>query len=178
MEFRLTQRHIVAINFLLIGGIAYLAALCVNGIALQSLIGAPPVPPPVSIKLDQVDKNRTRAYYETIVKRDVFNLTAPKAPPPVVATIDLHMKLLGIALATRDKPYAIVEDQSGEQWVYTVGDEIPDAGRVLSVEKSRIVILHGDQQVTLDLPHDELPGGVGSASTAPPPRVQRRRRRD
>ncbi|MGO9607458.1 MAG: type II secretion system protein GspC [Candidatus Binataceae bacterium] len=162
MEFRLNQRHIVAFNFLLIAGIAYFAARSVNDIFLQSLQGAPAVPAPVSADIGGT-QNYPRDYYNQIVSRDVFNLTPQEASEPVISTVDLHLKLLGTSLATRDRPFAIIEDQSGDQSLYTLGDDIPGAGRLVSVQKSRILIQHEGQQVALEIPSDDLPEGVQSA---------------
>jgi len=166
MQFRLTQRHIIAVNFLLIAGIAYFAARSVNDIILQSLQGAPALPPAVAAGA-QGTVVHPRSYYDQIAKRDVFNLVPQEAPAPVVTTVDLHIKLLGTSQATRERPFAIIEDQSGEQALYTVGDEIPGAGRLVSVQKSRILVLAGGQQVALDLPKDEMPSGVESVPSAP-----------
>ncbi|MGO9454399.1 MAG: type II secretion system protein N [Candidatus Binataceae bacterium] len=163
MEFRLTQRHIVAFNFLLIAGIAYYAARSVDDFTLQNLQGMPLIPAAVSAKTSGGTENHPRAYYDQIVSRDIFNLT-PQAPPkPVITTVDLHLKLLGTSLATSGKPFAIIEDQAGEQSLYTPGDDIPDAGRLVSVQKSQIIIQHEGQQVALEIPHDDLPAGVKSA---------------
>lgn len=167
MQFRLTQRHIVAINFLLIAIIAYFASRAVNDMILQSLLGAPAVPPAVSLRASG-NMSHPRAYYDQIAKRDVFNLVPQEVAPPVVTSIDLHIKLLGTSLATREKPFAIIEDQSGEQSLYTVGDDIPNAGRLVSVQKSRVIVLSGGQQVALDIPNDELPQGVESVGSNAP----------
>jgi type II secretory pathway component PulC len=171
MQFRLTQKHLVAINFLLITGIAYFAALSVNDVILHSLEGSPALPPVESKRVGEII-TRTRQSYEQIVTRDVFNLM-PKAAPTVAISVDLHIKLLGISLSTRQQPFAIIEDQSGDQSLYTIGDEIPDAGTLLSVQKNQIIILSRGQRVALDLPKDELPGGVGSA-TGGSPRAEER----
>jgi type II secretion system protein C len=159
MQFRLTQKHIIAFNFLLIAATAYYAALCVNDIILQRLQGAP-VAPHATAARPSGSGLRARAYYDQIVKRDVFNLTPQETPPPVVTTIDLHLKLLGTSLATRQKPFAIIEDQNGEQSLYTLGDEIPNAGKLISVQKSRVIIQVGAQQVAVEIPSDDLPQGV------------------
>jgi type II secretory pathway component PulC len=171
MQFRLTRKHLVAINFLLIAGIAYFAARSVNDVILHSLEGSPALPPVESRKVGDI-VTRTRESYEQIVTRDVFNLV-PKAAPTVATSVDLQIKLLGISLSTRQKPFAIIEDQSGDQSLYTIGDEIPDAGTLLSVQKNQIIILSRGQRVALGLPKDELPGGVGSA-TGGSPRAEER----
>jgi type II secretion system protein C len=165
MQFRLTQRHIVAFNFLLIAGVAYFAARAANDIILQSLQGAPALPAAVMTGGGNV--THSRDYYDLIAKRDVFNLVPQTTAAPVVTSIDLHIKLLGTSLATRERPFAIVEDQNGDQSLYTVGDEIPNAGKLLSVQKSRIIVLSGGQQVALDIPNDSMPSGVQTVRSAP-----------
>ena len=166
MQFRLTQRHIIAFNFLLIAGIAYFAARSVNDIILQSLQGAPALPAAVTAGA-QSTVVHPRAYYDQIAKRDVFNLEPQEVAAPVVTTVDLHIKLLGTSQATRERPFAIIEDQSGDQALYTVGDDIPNAGRLISVQKNRVLVLAGGQQVALELPKDEMPSGVETVRSTP-----------
>jgi len=166
MQFRLTQRHIIAFNFLLIAAIAYFAARSVNDIILQSLQGAPIPPSAVSTGTSSGGLH-PREFYDQIVKRDVFNLERHEAPAPVVTSVDLHIRLLGTSLATHERPFAIIEDQTGEQSLYTVGDDIPNAGQLVSVQKTRVIVLSGGQRVALDIPSDELPAGVANVQSAP-----------
>ena len=165
MQFRLTQRHIVAFNFLLIAAVAYFAARSANDLILQSLRGAPALPSVVAAGGGSV--SHSRDYYDRIAKRDVFNLVPEETPAPVITSVDLHIKLLGTSLATRERPFAIIEDQNGDQSLFTVGDEIPNAGKLLSVQKSRIIVLSGGHQVALDIPNESLPSGVQTIRSAP-----------
>jgi type II secretion system protein C len=165
MQFRLTQRHIVAFNFLLIAGLAYFAARAVNDIILQSLQGAPALP--AAFITGSGSLTHSRDYYDQIAKRDVFNLVPRETAAPVISSVDLHIRLLGTSQGTRERPFAIIEDQNGDQSLYTVGDEIPNAGKLLSVHKSRIIVLSGGQQVALDIPNDSMPSGVQSVPSAP-----------
>jgi type II secretion system protein C len=165
MQFRLTQRHIVAFNFLLIAGLAYFAARAANDIILQSLHGAPALP--AAVIAGSGSMTHSRDYYDQIATRDVFNLVARETAAPVITSVDLHIRLLGTSQGTRERPFAIIEDQNGDQSLYTVGDEIPNAGKLLSVQKSRIIVLSGGQQVALDIPNDSIPSGVESVRSAP-----------
>jgi type II secretion system protein C len=165
MQFRLTQRHIVAFNFLLIAGVAYFAARAANDIILQSLQGAPAVP--AAVLGGSGSMTHARDYYDQIAKRDVFNLVPRETAAPVISSVDLHIRLLGTSQGTRERPFAIIEDQNGEQSLYTVGDEIPNAGKLLSVQKSRIIVLSGGHQVALDIPNESMPSGVDSVRSAP-----------
>ncbi|MGC1678993.1 MAG: type II secretion system protein GspC [Candidatus Binataceae bacterium] len=159
MEFRLNQRHLVAINFLLIVAIAFFAAHAVNQFIAQSM-ATNPAPAMAGPRLHD-GAIHGRDFYESIVKRDVFNLVpqAPRAEPALTA-IDLHLKLLGTSTAVNQGPFAIVEDQQGEQSLYHVDDDIPDAGRLVSIEKNRAIIQHGTQRVAIEIPKDDMPDGV------------------
>ncbi|HVA77536.1 MAG TPA: type II secretion system protein N [Candidatus Binataceae bacterium] len=166
MEFRLTQRHIVAINFLLVAAIAFFAARAVNQFIAQSMAT---IPAPAGAGIGRHDGAvHGRDFYDTIVKRDVFNLVPQiSQPEPALTAIDLHLKLLGTSTGVKHGPWAIVEDQAGEQSVYRLGEDIPDAGRLVSVEKNRAIIEHGGQRVAIEIPQDDLPGGVkGPAAPA------------
>jgi type II secretion system protein C len=163
MEFRLSQWHMTALNFLLIAGIAYFSARSVNDIIARRLVTAPA--PPAAAAAPHAAGHHPRAYYDVIVKRDIFN-EAPQEDngPPVATTVDLHLKLLGTSLATREKPFAIIEDQTGSQALYRLGDQIPGAGKLVSVEKNRAIVEHGAQRVALDIPASDIPTSSPAAA--------------
>jgi general secretion pathway protein C len=152
MELRFTQRHVVALNFLLIAGVVYFAVRCVDDFVLRRM-SADSAPVETHAAPKSFSGVRPRAYYDTIVKRDIFNLVPqePSGPAPVVVE-DLHLKLLGTSLLSKSKPYAIIEDQAGNQALYQVGEDIPDAGRLISVERTRAIIDRGGQRVAIEIP--------------------------
>ncbi len=161
MEFRLSQRHIIAVNFLLIAGIAYFAARSANQVVALFVAAPPAAPPAISDRYRTAGGAHPRPYYDTIVKRDIFNLVPQAAPvQPVETAVDLHLRLLGTSLATRQKPYAIIENQSGEQSLYQLDQDIPDAGRLITVEKSRVIIQHGAHQIALEIPETAMPAAL------------------
>jgi type II secretion system protein C len=86
-----------------------------------------------------------------------------------VVVEDLHLKLLGTSLLSKSKPYAIIEDQSGNQSLYQVGEDIPDAGRLVSVERTRAIIDRGGQRVAIDIPTSNIsevaPSRLGGAAS-------------
>ncbi|MHB8383456.1 MAG: type II secretion system protein N [Candidatus Binataceae bacterium] len=169
MEFRLNQRHLVAINFLLIATIAFFAARAVNQIIAQSMTAIPV--PATSGAQRRGGAVHGRDFYTSIVKRDVFNLVPQvNKPEPSLTAIDLHLKLLGTSSALQNGPWAIIEDQAGEQSLYRLNEEIPDAGRLVLVEKNRAIIEHGTQRVAIEIPQDSMPGGV-VAPAHPVPRT-------
>jgi general secretion pathway protein C len=161
MEFRLSQRHIIAVNFLLIAGIAYFAARSANQIVALFVATPPAAPPAISDRYRSAGGAHPRNYYDTIVKRDIFNLVPQTAAIQHVDTaVDLHLRLLGTSLATRQKPYAIIENQSGEQSLYRLGQDIPGAGRLIKVEKNRVIVQHGAHQIALEIPETAMPAAL------------------
>jgi general secretion pathway protein C len=115
-----------------------------------------------------VPQELTRASYDVIVDRDIFNAVKQQAapsPPPQATSSDLHIKLVGTSHLSWTKPFAVFEDQNThDQEIYRQGDQIPDAGELLSVEKTKVVINHNGTQVTLEMPTDD----TGSASAPVP----------
>jgi type II secretory pathway component PulC len=166
MELQLTERHIMALNALLAAVMLYFAALAVNDVmGLQRGADDAPIAHVHGKAVRDLSANRSRAAYQAIVERDIFNLEPPPAPPAQVVEEDLHLTLIGVTQTTKGKPYAIIANQMGEQSVFQVGEEIPDAGKLLKVEKDRAIIQHGAKQVALELPTDD----PGAAAAAPPP---------
>jgi general secretion pathway protein C len=157
MELRFTQRHVVALNFLLIAGVVYFGARCVNDVVLRYMSTNKEAPIEAAAAPRTASGIRNRAYYDAIVTRDVFNLVPQQSAPAPVVAEDLHLKLLGTSLLSRSKPYAIIEDQSGAQSLYQVGEDIPDAGRLISVEPTRAIIDRGGQRVAIEIPSTDIP---------------------
>jgi general secretion pathway protein C len=157
MELRVTEWHVRALNILLIATIAYFAALNVEDIIARALHGSAvetpgfvaSIPPPSGVK--------SSTYYNQIVHRDIFNLVPQASAPAPVVEEDLHLKLLGTSKLSRTKPYAIIEDQTGEQALYRVGEEIPDAGKLIAVETTSALIDHNGKIVSLQMPKDDMP---------------------
>lgn len=157
MELRLDQRHVMALNLLLIVGLTYFAALCVNDVVARTMArNAPSARSAARTRLVTTGP-RTRARYDAIVKRDIFNLTPQEVARAPVVVEDLHLKLLGTSTLTKSKPYAILEDPNGQQSLYQLGEDIPDAGKLVSVELARVIIDHNGRRVAIDLPSTDLP---------------------
>ncbi len=159
MELQFTERHILALNALLAAVLIYFAALSVNDVvgAYRGTDDAPVHHARAKVAQNAF-ANRSRAAYQAIVERDIFNLEPPPAPPPQVVEEDLHLTLIGVTQTTKGKPYAIIANQLGEQSVYQVGEEIPDSGKLAKVEKARVLIDHNGKEVALELPKDDTSG--------------------
>jgi len=172
MELRLTERHIVALNFLLIAVLAYFAARAVNDVVALRLTPASPVVAHLNTRVvDDSALNRPRGAYQEIVNRDIFNIApAPQAPVHIVERIDLHLELIGVSTASTGKsPYAIIADKSGQQGVFKLGQSVGSAGKLVEVEKDRVFIDHNGKRVALILPQEDMPGPVASAQPVSPP---------
>lgn len=166
MELQFTERHIMALNALLGVVLIYFAALAVNDVVgFGRATDEAPAQHAHNRVARDLSGHRTRAAYQAIVDRDIFNLEPPPAPPPKVVVEELHLTLIGVTQTTRGKPYAIIANQMGEQSVYQVGEDIPDSGRLLRVEKDRAIIEHGGKEVALELPTDNP--GDGDAAPSP-----------
>ena len=170
MRFALSERYVVALNFLLIAGCAYFAARAVNDTVARRLIVIPPSPSAAIAQRGPVQ--RSRDDYEVIVDRDIFNAVkqaaAPAPAPPPPAT-DLHLKLVGVSLATWTKPFAILEDQNThDQAVYQLGNQIPDAGELTTVQKTKVIINHNGTLVTLEMETNQPDQSAGAVPPQAP----------
>jgi type II secretion system protein C len=114
------------------------------------------------------DGTRARPYYDLIVKRDIFNETPQESGPAPVVEEDLHLKLIGTSLQSRSKPYAIIEDPTGNESLYQVGEQIPDAGKLVSVEVNRALIDRNGHRVAIEIPASDLPEVPPSQLGVPP----------
>src|SRR5277367_6506179 len=158
MQLRFSQIHVTILNFVLIAALAIVSAMCVRDIIARSVATDSDAPVSTSGEHRSMTGVRSRAYYDAIVKRDIFNQTPQEnaAPPPVVEA-DLNIKLIGTSLISKSKPYAIIEDPAGNESLYQVGDDIPDAGRLVSVETNRAIIDRGGHRVAIEIPSSDLP---------------------
>jgi type II secretory pathway component PulC len=154
---RLSERHIVALNYLLITVLAYFAALSANDLLTDRYRNRSenPVVRAVAGRAEP-SPSHSRSDYQAIVDRDIFNLEVKPvaAPPPVVE--DLHLTLIGVSQMSHGKPFAIIQDQRGVQAVYRVGETIPDSGKLVAVEADRAILDHDGQKVAVTLPQDEI----------------------
>src|SRR5580692_11774233 len=168
MQLRFSQIHVTILNFVLIAALAIVSAMCVRDIIARSVAADNDVPASTSFEHKGMTGVRSRAYYDTIVKRDIFNETPQEnsAPPPVVEA-DLNIKLIGTSLVSKSKPYAIIEDPTGNESLYQVGEDIPDAGKLVAVETNRAIIDRGGHRVAIEIPTSDLPQVPPSQLGAP-----------
>ena len=156
MQLRFSQIHVTILNFVLIAVLAIVSAMCVRDIIVRSVSNEPDAAAPVSAR-SATTGMRARPYYDLIVKRDIFNETPQESGPAPVVEADLNLKLIGTSLASRSKPYAIIEDPAGNETLYQVGEDIPDAGKLVSVETNRALIDRGGHRVAIEIPTSDIP---------------------
>jgi type II secretory pathway component PulC len=157
MQLRFSQIHVTILNFVLVALLAIVSAMCVRDIIARSVSNEPELPTTGSSMRRVVTGPQTRAYYDAIVKRDIFNAAPQQTGPALVVQEDLHLKLIGTSLIAKSKPYAIIEDPTGNEALYQVGEDIPDAGKLVSVETNRAIIDRGGKRVAIEIPASDLP---------------------
>jgi general secretion pathway protein C len=157
MTLRFSERYVMALNLLLIAILAYFLALSVNDIILGRVAGATAAHLPSLLGAEpSAPVTRPRAFYEAISRRDIFNLEPVTEAPAEVAT-NLHIKLFGTSSLTLSRPFIIVEDDNNhQQSLYRMGDEIPDAGKLVGVYEDHAIILHQGRRIKLEMPAGQI----------------------
>jgi len=166
MQLRFSQIHVTILNFVLIAVLAIVSAMCVRDIIARSVANEQDAPTAPSARMAS-NGARVRAYYDLIVKRDIFNETPQESAPAAPIEEDLHLKLIGTSLLSKSKPYAIIEDPAGNESLYQVGEDIPDAGKLVGVETNRALIDRGGHRVAIEIPSSDLPEVPPSRLGAP-----------
>jgi general secretion pathway protein C len=168
MRIRLSDRYVTALNFILIAAIAYFAALSADDLIARRLTAGSGFEPPIRAARSTVTANLTRASYSVIAERDVFNSVKQAPAPSAAVAANLHIKLLGTSELTAAKPFAIIEDENNhQQALYRLGDEIPDAGTLVEVERKRVLINHQGQIMALEIPEGDLASVPPTPSRSP-----------
>jgi type II secretion system protein C len=173
--FRFPHQYVAVLNFFLIGITVYFLALGVsNGIKLHlagieaSGVGESAGQKPLRRPQKAL---RPRAYYDTIVRRDIFSRATAAPTPAPVQNENLDITLIGTSHLSAGKPYIIVETPDGDQSLYRLGETIPNVGRVLSISRNQAVVLHNGHRVAL-----QIPNAGENAAPEPMPFGLRRRR--
>jgi type II secretion system protein C len=153
MGFSFSERYVTILNFLLIAVIVYFLAQSVSDVMKLHLASevVPAGTEFVASHASRANPARPRHFYDVIIQRDIFNL-APAPEATAEPAEDLQLKLLGTSHLTSGKPFVIVEDSSGNQSLYRLGDKIPNVGRVVEISQSRTVILHNGHRVAIEIP--------------------------
>lgn len=175
---KLSSRHLVWVNLLLLTLVAYLAAASVSRVVAGYLTPAPvvrlrPPPPPIA-----KPPKRPLAAYAAISTRDIFNPSKPveevkvEAPPPPTK---LNLKLWGVSIHSQGRSHCVIEDlTTRKQEVYRIGDTVPGPAVVKQIEWERVILERGGFEEILELAQPAGGGptgpGIGRTVTASLPR--------
>jgi general secretion pathway protein C len=162
MQLRFSQIHVTILNFVLVAALAIVSAMCVRDVIARSVSNDQDAPAAAAFAPKAAGGPRTRASYDEIVKRDIFNETPQASGPAPVVEADLNLKLIGTSLASKSRPYAIIEDPAGNESLYQVGEDIPNAGKLVTVEVNRAIIDRNGHRVALEIPTSDLPAAPPS----------------
>jgi type II secretion system protein C len=162
MQLRFSQIHVTILNFVLVAALAIVSAMCVRDVIARSVSNDQDAPAGAAFAPKATGGARTRAYYDAIVKRDIFNETPQASGPAPVVEADLNLRLIGTSLASKSQPYAIIEDPAGNESLYQVGEDIPNAGKLVTVEVNRAIIDRNGHRVALEIPTSDMPAAPPS----------------
>ncbi|MBV8772436.1 MAG: hypothetical protein JO166_08925 [Deltaproteobacteria bacterium] len=171
MSLTFSERYIAILNFLLVGVIVYFLAQSVSAAVRLHLAGAqmPEVPVHGPVSRPAVGL-QPRSYYNAIVQRDIFSF-APAQEAAPVENENLNITLIGTSQVSSGKPFIIVENSDGDQSLYRLGQTIPNVGQVLSIGRTRAVILHNGHRVAIEIPNE---GGDQEPAPFTPYGIRRR----
>jgi len=160
MTFNFSERYILAVNILLAAlVIPYFAARSVSDMIKMHYASSvvPAATDGSARSVGALGGARPRGVYNTIVQRDVFNLTSAPVEVAPVETEDLKITLLGTShLTGGGGAFAIFEDQAGSQQLYRQGEAIPGVGKLVQVGKNRVIIDRNGHRVAVEIPKDDM----------------------
>lgn len=157
MQLRFSQIHVTILNFVLVAVLALVSAMTVRDVIARRVANGPETTGGMAAAPKTATGVRARPYYDLIVKRDIFNEAPQETGPAPVVEENLNLKLIGTSLLSKSKPYAIIEDPAGNESLYQVGEDIPDAGRLVGVETNRAIIDRHGHRVALEIPTSDMP---------------------
>jgi len=178
---KLTPRHLIIVNLLLLALVAYSGALTVTTAIAARLAPGPALrlsPPPPALKKEE---KRPASHYAAISNRDIFNSVKPQevVPTPAPVATECKGKLLGVVVNKRTpgESYAIVETSADhKQDSYKVGRVVPGCGTVKEVAWEQIILSHAGRDEIMKLQLSAAltgppvgPGSAGAAALASAP---------
>jgi len=164
---KISPRHLVWVNLLLLALVAYWGAATVSTAIAAKLTPPPEVhlnPPPAPIK---VEPHRPSSFYASISNRDIFNSVKPEpekppAPPPPT---ECKLKLWGVSVNINGASYSVIEDLvTHKQDLFRVNEKAGGC-TIKAVEWDRVILDRGGQDEILELAQPA--GGTGIPRPAP-----------
>ena len=148
---------VIFVNALLVVTLAYAlaelaAALLWNRLPLPASAAPAPGSPSGEMAIAQQP-----ADYAAVGAWHLFGqMEAPRhveAPPPPASVTPLNLRLVGVFFIERGgKALALIAEGSGLERSYRIGEELPGGARLDRIQRDSVIISHGGQQETLNLP--------------------------
>jgi general secretion pathway protein C len=181
---KISARHLVWVNLILLTLVAYWGASTVSTAIAARLVPPPAVhlkQPPAPIAREP---HRPETYYAAIHTRDIFNSTKPEEEKPKEAPkpTELKLKLWGVAIHSHGASHCIIEDLTNrKQDLYRINDKVGGVATVKKVEWDRVILDRDGSDEILELASAQagptLPGGrpgpvMASAAVSSNPHIQ------
>jgi general secretion pathway protein C len=148
---RLLVKYIGIINLVLLVGFSYLLADLVSLFVGQRLEVSPSLPPVETLTDTAGQATPAREMYRAILDRNIFNLKPvaaiaqqDTASAEQVERTPLALSLIGTVAGGGRLSVAIIQDPSTkEEHLYHIGDLVGTDGKLLEIERNRVVVLRG-----------------------------------
>ncbi|MBL8251420.1 MAG: hypothetical protein JNK31_07110 [Candidatus Competibacter sp.] len=93
-----------------------------------------------------------------------------EAPPPQVESTPPNLRLVGVFFMERGaKALALIAEGTGLERSYRVGEALPGGARLDQIQRDSVVVSHGGQQQTLNLPRLEETARSSAPGDEQPP---------
>jgi general secretion pathway protein C len=153
----LARRPRLAIEWLLLALVVYLAALGASVAVRLALVDDLPAPPSAAPAAPSAARPPAPlADYAVIAERDIFNPSRATAGEPHHRSA---LRLWGVALEGREARAVIEDTATHRQDLYRVGDRVGDA-RIAAIDWDRVTLTHAGGEEALEL----APPGTAAAS--------------
>ena len=154
------KRARLAINLLVILGLAWAVSLWIHLAISQKLTGIPAYKPPQTIGKTGAFK---QADYSVIKRRNIFNPDAAKksaalpksTAQPIQEAVQtaLNLKLIGTVFADMDDDrYAVIQDKgTGKQDLFRINDEVAPGASIIEIHRLAVLIDNGGRIESLTI---------------------------
>ncbi|MFZ1859265.1 MAG: type II secretion system protein N [Candidatus Competibacter sp.] len=164
---------VVVVNALLVVALAYaLADLAAAMLWTRLPLPASAAPAPGSPSSEMAITQQPADYAAVGAWHLFGQMEAPRlveAPPPPASVTPLNLRLVGVFFIERGgKALALIAEGSGLERSYRSGEELPGGARLDRIQRDSVIISHGGQQDTLNLPRLDSADRSPASGDMPP----------